>query len=50
MLPTPTAGVGRLMLVHINPMLKVDEQIDLEAARKISPYTEIGVDRMELEF
>ena len=44
------AGVGRLVLVHINPMLKADEQIDLEAARKIFPNTEIGVDRMELEF
>lgn len=44
------AGVGRLVLVHINPLLKRDEEVDLAAARKIFPNTVIGVDRMEIEF
>jgi len=44
------AEVGRLVLVHINPMLNSDEELDLTAARKIFPKVEIGVDRMELEF
>ncbi len=44
------ADVGRLVLVHINPLLESDSEIDLAAARKIFPKTEIGVDRMELEF
>ena len=44
------AEVGRLVLVHINPLLDSDDQIDLATARKIFPKTEIGVDRMELEF
>lgn len=44
------AGVGRLVLVHINPLVTDDSQIDLTAARRVFPKTEIGVDRMELEF
>lgn len=44
------AQVGRLVLVHINPLLASDDQLPLETARKIFPATEIGVDRMELEF
>jgi len=44
------AEVGRLVLVHINPLLTSDEELDLAAARKIFPNVEIGVDRMELEF
>jgi ribonuclease BN (tRNA processing enzyme) len=44
------AGVGRLVLVHINPLLDDDRQIRLEVARKIFPNTQIGTDRMELEF
>ena len=53
---TPTAEVaaaaevGRLVLVHINPLLDSDDELDLAAARKIFPNLEIGVDRMELEF
>jgi ribonuclease Z len=44
------AGVGRLVLVHINPLIKDDAELDLAAARKIFANTEIGVDRMEIEF
>ncbi len=44
------AEVGRLVLVHLNPLLTNDDELDLSTARKIFPKTEIGVDRMELEF
>lgn len=44
------AEVGRLVLVHINPMMADDEELDLDAARKIFPKTEVGFDRMEIEF
>lgn len=44
------AEVGRLVLVHINPLLDSDDELDIAAARKIFPATEIGVDRMEIEF
>ena len=44
------AGVGRLVLVHINPLVTDDSRIDLAAARRIFANTEIGVDRMEIEF
>ena len=44
------AEVGRLVLVHINPLVDDDRELDLVGARKIFPHTEIGVDRMELEF
>ncbi|MCG8448918.1 MAG: MBL fold metallo-hydrolase [Pirellulales bacterium] len=44
------ADVGRMVLVHINPMLADDNQLDIAGARKIFPDIEIGVDRMELDF
>lgn len=44
------AGVGRLVLVHINPMIQNDDQVDVARAREIFPRTEIGVDRMEIDF
>jgi ribonuclease BN (tRNA processing enzyme) len=44
------AKVGRLVLVHINPLVTDDREIGLAAARKIFDKTEVGVDRMELEF
>ncbi len=44
------ADVGRLVLVHINPMMESDDELDLAGARKIFPKLEVGVDRMELEF
>jgi len=44
------AEVGRLVLVHINPMLDNDDELDLAAARKVFPNIEIGVDQLELDF
>lgn len=44
------AQAGRLVLVHINPLLRDDRQFDLSAARAIFPAIELGTDRMELEF
>ncbi len=44
------AQVGRLVLVHINPLVKDDAELDIKTARKIFANTEIGVDRMEIEF
>ncbi len=43
------AEVGRMVLVHINPLLDDDKTLNLGAARKIFPHIEIGVDRMELQ-
>jgi ribonuclease BN (tRNA processing enzyme) len=45
-----TANVGRLLLVHINPLVKDDSQVNLAAARRIFSKTDIGVDRMVVEF
>lgn len=44
------AGVGRLVLVHINPLVTDDAMINLTAASRVFPQIEIGVDRMVLEF
>ena len=44
------AGVGRLVLIHINPLATSDDQVGVEKARKIFSNTQIGTDRMELEF
>ncbi|MBX7072761.1 MAG: MBL fold metallo-hydrolase [Pirellulales bacterium] len=44
------AGVGRLVLVHVNPLSEADDPIGLAAARRIFPRVEIGEDRMELDF
>lgn len=44
------AGVTRLVLVHINPLLTEDDPIGLAVARAIFPNTQIGEDLMELEF
>lgn len=44
------AEVGRMVLVHINPLLESDDEMDLTAARKIFPKLEIGVDGLELNF
>ena len=44
------AGVGRLVLTHINPLSTEDDPIGLDAARAIFPHTEIGDDLMEVEF
>jgi ribonuclease Z len=53
---TPTAevaraaGVKRLILTHINPLVEADYPAALAAAQKIFPPTEIGEDLMEVEF
>lgn len=44
------AGVGRLVLVHLNPLATGDDPIGLGVARAIFPATTLGEDRMELEF
>ncbi len=43
------AGVGRLVLVHINPLSTEDDPIGLEVARSIFPATELGEDLMEID-
>lgn len=53
---TPTAevaraaGVGRLILTHLNPLLEGEYPADLCEVRKIFPRTEFGEDLMEVEF
>jgi ribonuclease Z len=44
------AGVGRLILTHINPLIPLETPADLSTAQKIFPKTEIGEDLMEVEF
>jgi ribonuclease BN (tRNA processing enzyme) len=44
------AGVGRLVLVHVNPMIESADPIGVETARRIFPNTEIGQDLAEIEF
>lgn len=44
------AGVGRLALVHINPLSVDDDPLGLETAREIFPNTVLGEDQMVLEF
>ena len=44
------AGVGRLVLVHIDPLQTDDDPIGLDVARTIFAKTEIGRDLMEIDF
>ncbi len=44
------AGVGRLVLVHLNPLAVEDDPVGLDTARAIFAATELGRDLMELEF
>ena len=44
------AGVGRLVLTHFNSLDLSSDPVDLSVAREIFPATEIGTDRMEVEF
>jgi ribonuclease BN (tRNA processing enzyme) len=44
------AQVKRLALMHMNPLDESDDPIDLAAARRIFPQTEIGEDEQVLEF
>jgi len=45
-----TADVGRLLLVHINPLTPEEDPVGLKEARRIFPRIEIGRDQMEVEF
>lgn len=44
------ARVGRLVLVHMNPLATEEDPIGLEVARAIFPATVLGTDLMELDF
>jgi ribonuclease Z len=44
------AGVGRLVLVHLNPLAAAADPIGLPTARAIFPKTDLGHDRMVVEF
>lgn len=44
------AGVGRLVLVHVDPFSTEADPIGLDVARSIFPNTELGEDLMEIEF
>lgn len=44
------AGVGRLLLVHVDPQRSDDDPIGLANVRAIFPNAEIAEDLMELEF
>jgi ribonuclease BN (tRNA processing enzyme) len=44
------ADVGRLVLVHINPLVEDDGQLRLRDARTVFAKTEIGTDRMEIDY
>jgi len=44
------AGVGKLVLVHVDPSSEEADPIKLEAARAIFPATQLGTDLMEVEF
>jgi len=44
------AGAKRLVLTHFDPLDDTNDPIDLAAARRIFPATELGVDHMSVEF
>lgn len=44
------AEVGRLILVHINPLSAADDPVGLLAARAVFPQTDLGTDRLVVEF
>jgi len=44
------AGVGRLVLVHLDPCATGPDPVGLDVARAIFPNTDLGEDLMELEF
>ena len=44
------AGVGRLLLVHVDPQRSDDDPIGLANVRAIFPNAEIAEDLMEIEF
>ncbi len=44
------ANVGRLVLVHLNPLSESGDELDIASAKKIFPKIELATDRMEIEF
>lgn len=44
------AGVGRLVLVHVNPFESMDDPVGLDVAQAIFPAAILGRDGMEIEF
>jgi ribonuclease BN (tRNA processing enzyme) len=44
------ARVGRLILTHFNPLDDSDDPVDLAAARRVFPATELAFDGMAVEF
>ncbi|MGH7135415.1 MAG: MBL fold metallo-hydrolase, partial [Pirellulales bacterium] len=44
------AQVGRLLLVHVNPLGDADDPVRLDVARAIFADTSIAHDKMVLEF
>jgi ribonuclease BN (tRNA processing enzyme) len=44
------ANVGRLVLIHIDPMIEDDSVFDLQKSRRTFGNVEIAYDQMELEF
>lgn len=44
------AGVGRLILVHVNPLSQEQDPVSLATAQRLFPATELGFDKMEIEF
>ncbi|HEX5443879.1 MAG TPA: MBL fold metallo-hydrolase [Pirellulales bacterium] len=44
------AGVGRLVLVHVNPLADSEAALELDNARPIFPNLVVAHDRMEIEF
>lgn len=44
------AGVGRLVLVHVNPLVRNDNEVDLKRTREIFADAVLGTDRMEIDF
>jgi ribonuclease BN (tRNA processing enzyme) len=44
------AGVSRLVLIHLDPLDEPNDPVDIAAARRVFPNTEVGCDGMEIEF
>jgi ribonuclease Z len=44
------AGVGRLVLIHLDPLDDATDPVGIEQARQIFPRTDVGCDRMEIDF
>jgi ribonuclease Z len=45
-----SAGVGKLVLVHIDPEREDDDPIDIAVARAVFPNTIVADDLMQVDF